>query len=373
MLHVGHLCLFVCLDCPEAPTDIFWAAGGTLPEQTDVATPGNSIIGYNVGEVEVVDQDNNQNPQCKLLDNANNLFNVSSGNSLVIIAGPRATKIDYETMTNHEVCLKIRCTDTTGLYLDKVLCVNITDVNEPATNITLNGNLILENMKDKVIGDISVSGDPDFGQNHNCSVIPNPSSESGHQEDPAKDTYIKRVPQAGGSFYNVLVSKQPLDYEAISAHSVIVNLRCCDMPTDGQTSLCIEMYDFQVWIGDVNEVPESPCKGIVWYVSENQQNGTNITDALKAYDPDNEIPPEEVKNLTASGQSAPQKQHLTYSLVNARSVPFRYNEQLQQIQKVGVSHLTTFSEIDLTLMVFIELTCSMLTMRHVKHMIFLLM
>jgi hypothetical protein len=323
------------VDCPEPPTDIFFAAGGTLPEQTDVATPGNTIIGYTIGEVEVVDQDHNQNPQCKLLDNANNLFNVSSDNTLVITAGPRATKIDYESLSNHEVCLKIRCTDTTGLYLDKVLCVNITDVNEPATSITLNGNLILENMKDEVIGDISVTGDPDAGQNHNCTVIPNPSSEAGNQEDPAKDTYVKRRPQLGESFYNVLASKRALDYEAISSHSVVVNLRCCDIPTDGQTSLCIEAYDFQVLIGDVNEVPQSPCDGIVWYVAENQQNGTNITDALQAYDPDNEIPAEDIKNLTESGQAAPQKQHLTYSLVNERSVPFRYNEQLQQIQKVG--------------------------------------
>lgn len=330
----------VTVDCPEPPTDIIWQAGGTLPENTPGTTPGDDIIGYNIGEVEVIDQDNNQNPQCQLLDDAKNLFNVSSIDSLVIIAGPRAKTIDYETMTDHTACFKIHCTDTTGLYLDKVLCVNITDVNEPATNISLNGNSVPENVVDSDVGDISVSGDPDIGQKHNCSVIPDVSSEAAHQEDPSKDFYIKRVPEGDG-FRNVLATKRPLDYEAISSHSFEVNLRCCDMPTDGQTSLCIEAYDFLVWVQDVNEVPESPCMGLDWVVSEKQPNGTNITDILKAIDPDNEIPAEDMQNLTQSGQPAPEKQHLTYKLVNERSVPFVYNEQLQQIMVFGVSYMAT--------------------------------
>ena len=331
-----YACLFVCLDCPEPPTDIVWAAGGTLPEQTSDTTPGNTIIGYNIGEVNVIDQDNNQNPQCKLLDDANCLFNVSADNTLVIIAGPRATTIDYESLSDHKVCFKIRCTDSTGLYLDKQLCVDITDVNEPPTNITLNGNRIQENRADVKIGDISVTGDPDIGQDHNCTVIPDLPDEAGHQEDAFKDVYIKQVPQ-GGSFRNVLTTKRGLDYEAISTHLLDVNLRCCDIPTDGQMSLCVEMYDFIVWIEDDNEVPGSLCENLVWHVFEHQPNGTNITDMLRSIDPDNEIPLEDIQNFTQSGRPPPEKQHLTYKLVNERSVPFVYNEQLQQIMVFGVS------------------------------------
>ena len=314
----------------EAPTDIVWATGscGVLPE--------NSDAGFNIGELSVLDQDDNQNPQCKLLDDAGKIFDVQSQNTLIITAGSAASALDYETMANHMLYLTVRCTDTSGQYLDKKMCVNVTDANEPATNISLTANLVRENEYDALIGQLIVTGDPDVGQGHNCTILADTPGVNGHDAkfDAINVFYVEYDASTDTNYLKTISS---VDFEALDPAVFDVDIRCFDIPTDGEDPIPIEAYDFKVWMVDVNEMPETPCPqdGSTWTVREGASNGTKVTDSLDSWDPDNEIASEDAKNLT-KGQDAPTKQHLTYKLVNGDRVPFVYNEQLQRIEKFGV-------------------------------------
>eukprot|EP00118_Oscarella_pearsei_P024457 m.306112 g.306112 ORF g.306112 m.306112 type:complete len:2176 (+) comp40977_c0_seq1:115-6642(+) len=324
------------IDVAEKPTDIIWATGscGVLPE--------NSDAGFNVGELQVLDQDDNENPQCKLLDDISNTFDVQAQNTLTITAGTAAAALNYEKMSNHMLYPKVRCTDTSGQYLDKVMCVNVTDANEPATNITLTSNLVRENEFNAVIGQLVVTGDPDVGQGHNCTILADTPGVNG--DDPQFDAInVFYVEYDASTDTNYLKTVSSVDFESLDPAEFDVDIRCFDIPTDGEDPIPIEHYDFKVWMVDVNEYPQSPCVP-GWSVTEGQKNGTNVTSELNSWDPDNEISALDKANGTG-GQPLPTKQHLTYKLVNAGKVPFVYNQQLQRIEKFGyIDHETLKSK-----------------------------
>jgi len=142
-------------DVNEAPTDI------TLnPDPASVAENDNAAI---IGTLGVVDPDTADTHTYSVDDNrfevAANQLKLKSGQSL-----------DFETEPN--VNLSITAIDQAGLSTSESFTVNITDVNEAPTDITLDNKSVAENTEAAIIGTLGVV-DPDTADTHAYSVDDN--------------------------------------------------------------------------------------------------------------------------------------------------------------------------------------------------------
>ncbi|MBD2459072.1 putative Ig domain-containing protein [Nostoc sp. FACHB-87] len=76
---------------------------------------------------------------------------------------------DFETKSAYSV--RVRTTDASGLFLDKIFSISITNVNEAPTALQLSNGAIAENLlANSIIGTFS-SIDPDIGEIHSYSLI----------------------------------------------------------------------------------------------------------------------------------------------------------------------------------------------------------
>ncbi|WP_348240814.1 cadherin repeat domain-containing protein, partial [Salmonella enterica] len=68
---------------------------------------------------------------------------------------------DYETKNSYSI--RVRSTDSGGLFTERDLVISVTDVNEAATRISLSNNVLPENEPaPRFIGTLSTD-DPDAG------------------------------------------------------------------------------------------------------------------------------------------------------------------------------------------------------------------
>ncbi len=112
----------------QAPTDISLSSASVAE---------NSAIGAVVGALSATDPDAGDSLSYTLLDNAGGRFAISGSN--LVVAGA----LDYEAATSHAVT--VRVTDSAGHTFDEVLTVNVGNVNETPTDITLAGASVAEN------------------------------------------------------------------------------------------------------------------------------------------------------------------------------------------------------------------------------------
>ncbi|PSB64080.1 hypothetical protein C7B61_12635, partial [filamentous cyanobacterium CCP1] len=76
---------------------------------------------------------------------------------------------NYEAQKQYSV--KIRATDSQGLFTEETFTIDIVDVNEPPTNIALSNDKILEDVPDNaVIGTFS-NNDPDANETHTYTLV----------------------------------------------------------------------------------------------------------------------------------------------------------------------------------------------------------
>jgi alpha-tubulin suppressor-like RCC1 family protein len=140
-------------------------------------TLSNSIIAENipanstVGTLTAIDLPTNDSHSFSLVPGAGDINNAAfniSGNSLGINASP-----DFETKSSFSV--RIRATDTGGLFFEKNFTITITDINEAPgnvapTNITLSNNTLPENTPaSSTIGTLAAI-DPDAGDTQSFSL-----------------------------------------------------------------------------------------------------------------------------------------------------------------------------------------------------------
>jgi mRNA-degrading endonuclease HigB of HigAB toxin-antitoxin module len=142
----------------EAPTNIS-LSNNTVAE--------NAAVNTVVGTLSTSDPDVGDTHTYTLVsgdgstDNAS--FNIS-GNSLRTSA-----VFDYETKNSYAI--RIRSTDAGGLYFEKAFTINVTNVNEAPTNISLSNNTVAENEPvNTVVGTLSTS-DPDVGDTHTYTLV----------------------------------------------------------------------------------------------------------------------------------------------------------------------------------------------------------
>lgn len=140
-------------DVNERPTDIMLSSA-SIQE--------NSPPGTLVGKILVMDPDDKgprgpwQNHFCTILNQANVPFVVNrTANSLVV-----ARAFNYEKEKAYDVNLRCQDDGTPALSVDKMLRVNVKDVNEKPYDITLSNNEVAENAGIVTIGFLD-SADPD--------------------------------------------------------------------------------------------------------------------------------------------------------------------------------------------------------------------
>ncbi|MBW4660026.1 MAG: hypothetical protein KME15_15230 [Drouetiella hepatica Uher 2000/2452] len=112
---------------------------------------------------------------------------------------------DFETLPTYSI--KVRTTDDSGLSLDKILTINVTNVNEAPTNLSLSNGVLDENVSNPVVGLLTTT-DPDigdsftntldsgFGDNAAFTIVGNELRLNNPPNFEAKPTYSLRITSA---------------------------------------------------------------------------------------------------------------------------------------------------------------------------------
>ena len=159
-----------------------------------------------------------------MLNNAGGRFAIS-GNKIIVA---NSSLLNHEANTSHTV--RVRTADQGGLAYEKDFVINVANVNENPTNITLSNASITENSSNSTQVGILSSTDPDASNTHSYTLLNN----------------------AGGRFAIsgnkiIVANSSLLNHEANTSHTVLVR-------TADQGGLAYEK-DFVINVANVNENP----------------------------------------------------------------------------------------------------------------------
>jgi RHS repeat-associated protein len=145
-------------DLNEVPTDLSLSSinfDENLPASSEIAT------------LHTVDADAGDSHSLSLVagfgDSDNNAFTID-GDRLYF-----KDAADFETKANYN--LRVRTTDAAGNSLEKILYLNVNNVNEAPTDITLSATSIAENLPIETVVATLVSSDPDAVDTHTYSLV----------------------------------------------------------------------------------------------------------------------------------------------------------------------------------------------------------
>ncbi|MBD3884310.1 cadherin domain-containing protein [Phormidium tenue FACHB-886] len=213
-----------------------------------------------IGELKTVDPDTDDLFNYELVsgfgDNA--LFNIQGGNKLVILQSP-----DYETDTDKQYLIKVRSTDKANNIIEQELTLQIQDVNENPTDITIDKAEVAENLlTGSTVGKFSTV-DPDGGT-FTYTLLENPG-------------YPGNAQFAIDNTTGELKTAATFDFEAQPSYKILVQ----SQDDKGLTLV----KEFQINVGDVNEQPTAIAIQPATPVDENFPADT-IFAALQTADPD---------------------------------------------------------------------------------------
>ena len=234
-------------DVNEAPTDVALSANSVAE-----GAASGTVVGLLAG---VVDPDAGDTHVLSLVDDAGGRFQLV-GNSLQVADG---TLLDFEGAASHAVT--VRVTDAAGLSYDEIFTVNVTDVNEAPTDVSLSATMVGEGAAaDTVVGMLQGVVDQDAGDSHTLSLFDD----------------------AGGRFKLVGAELQVLDgalldFETATSHAVTVRV----------TDAAGLSYDkvLTIDVADVNEAP-SGLGLSANTVAEGVASGTVVATLQGVLDPD---------------------------------------------------------------------------------------
>ena len=236
------------IDVNDPPTNVTLAgsAPASIPE---------SSKNVQIDTLLTEDEDQGQNYSYILISNPGGNFEIR-GDKLF---ASKNAHLDFESTSSYQITVKSTDNGNPPKSVQISLVINLQDVNEKPTNITLSNRSIQENKPSgTVIGQLTVS-DPDRKQSHVCSLT---DSANG---------------KAGISNNQLTVGSVGVNYEEASSFSVKVLCRDTGGLTMEQT--------FVILVQDINEKPTS----IVLSndkVQENMKSGTVVAQ-LNVTDPDN--------------------------------------------------------------------------------------
>jgi hypothetical protein len=150
----------------EAPTGVN-LSNNTVPE--------NVAVGASVGTLSTVDVDHPELFTYSLVTGAGSTDNtrfIINGDQLIV-----ATPLNYEERPNHSYSVRVRATDIGGLTFEKVFTINVTDVNEAPTNLTLTPTTIDENKPVGTVVGTLTPIDQDVGDNYTYTFVAGAGSD----------------------------------------------------------------------------------------------------------------------------------------------------------------------------------------------------
>ncbi|XP_041351068.1 protocadherin Fat 4-like [Gigantopelta aegis] len=201
----------------------------------------NSIIGQTVAEINSVDPDSD-----KVTYKINNdtMFAIEGDNTLT------ANKVfDYELLQSAQ--FTITATDPEGLSASQTFTIEVEDMNEPPSRLTLSANTVQENSPPGTEIGILRTEDADRGQTFTYSLT---------QMETDKGYFaIKENRLVTGS--------TPLDYETKSEYNISITTSDSGTPPLGKTE------EFTVEVKDINEAPTKIITDNIESIPENTTVG----------------------------------------------------------------------------------------------------
>ncbi|MBF0455022.1 MAG: cadherin repeat domain-containing protein [Magnetococcales bacterium] len=116
-----------------APTDL------TLSVTSIDENPETGVVDLTIGTLTATDQDTDDTHTFTVIGGADQALFTVNGSNLMLLQG---TTFDYETMTTTSVEVQIRATDAGGKSFDKTLTLDINDINDAPTDITLSAESV---------------------------------------------------------------------------------------------------------------------------------------------------------------------------------------------------------------------------------------
>ena len=188
----------------------------------------NATNGTLVGTASTADPDAGDTPTYQLTDNAGGRFTINSATGQITVAD--GSMLNYEAATSHSIT--VRTTDAGGLTHDQAFTINLTNVNEGPTDLSLSANSVAENaLSGTVVGTITGT-DPDAGDTKTYSLT---DSAGGRF---AINSSTGQITVADGSLLN---------YEQAASHPVTVQVTDAAGLTYNET--------FTINLTNVNEAP----------------------------------------------------------------------------------------------------------------------
>ncbi|XP_062505201.1 protocadherin Fat 4-like isoform X3 [Corticium candelabrum] len=193
------------------------------------------------------------------------VFSLNAANGELAVGAKEL--LDYEAISAYTIQIVSTDSGTPPYSLSGTVTVNVLDVNEAPSNVTLSGNEIVEgSIVNSTVGHLTVS-DPDnelgLIQTHRCVVL-----DSDHQPFKVIDNRT------------LVVSQATLNYEQEEFY--YLGVRCYD---DGHPQMYVEA-SFTIQVLNTNEAPSQV--GLTSYtIDENKDPGFLVGIAM-SIDPDNE-------------------------------------------------------------------------------------
>ena len=132
------------------------------------------LLGTTVGTFTTTDEDLSDAYTYTLVSGTGSADNgdfTISGASLIT-----GTTFDYQAQQQHQI--RVRTTDSGGLFFEKAFTINILDINVPPTNLTLSGTSIQENLSAGTLIGVLGTVDPDPDDTHTYALVSGTGSDN---------------------------------------------------------------------------------------------------------------------------------------------------------------------------------------------------
>ena len=235
-------------DVNDAPTDLALSAN---------IVAENATNGTVVGTVSGTDPDSGDTKTYSFTDSAGGRFAINSSTGQITVAN--SSLLNYESAMSHTVT--VRVTDAGGLTYDETFMINVTDMNETPTLISLSNNTVAENAANGTVVGTASTTDPDAGDTHTYSLL----DSAGGRFTIDSNTGVITV--ADGSL---------LDYDSAASHNLTIRTTDAGGLTHDQA--------VTINLTNVNETPTDLALSANT-VAENATNGT-VVGTISGTDPD---------------------------------------------------------------------------------------
>ncbi len=149
---------------------------------TDIGLTGNSVVenqpvGTLIGQLSTTDQDAGDTAATFTYSLPLGLSGGEDNASFAIVGGQLVTATSFNFEAKSVYSVRVRSTDQGGLSVDKVFTVNVQNINEQPTNISLSKSTVDENLPGGAIVGNLITADQDFAESFTYQLVSGPGSD----------------------------------------------------------------------------------------------------------------------------------------------------------------------------------------------------